>query len=191
MAKVIIETSARHVHLTQEALEVLFGAGATLTEKKRLSQPTEFSTEERVKVVGPKREIPNVMILGPNRSAVQVEVSATDARSLGITPVVRESGDVAGTPGCKLVGPAGELDIAEGVIVAKRHVHMTPAFADEHGFTNGEIINVKVEGTGRSALLGDVVCRVRDTFAEAIHIDTDEANTVSSAPGMMCELIKN
>jgi len=190
MAKVILETSARHVHLTQEALEALFGAGAELHEVKRLSQPTEFSTEERVKIVGPKKEIANVIVLGPNRAAVQVEISATDARSLGIKPVIRESGDVAGSPGCKLVGPKGEYEIAEGVIVAKRHIHMTPPFAETHGFTNGEIIGLKIEGTGRSALLTDVVCRIRDTFAEAAHIDTDEANAVMSGGDLMCELVK-
>jgi putative phosphotransacetylase len=141
-------------------------------------------------VVGPKKQIPNVIVLGPNRAAVQVEISATDARSLGIKPVIRESGDVAGSPGCKLIGPKGEYDIAEGVIVAKRHVHMTPPFAEAHGFTNGEIIGLKIEGTGRDALLGDVVCRIRETFAEAAHIDTDEANAVLSAPGAMCELVK-
>jgi len=189
MAKVIVETSARHVHLTREALEVLFGAGAVLHEKKRLSQPTEFTTEERVTVVGPKKELPNVMVLGPNRSAVQVEVSMTDARSLGITPVIRESGDVAGTPGCKLIGPAGELEINEGVIVAKRHVHMTPKFAEENGFTNGQIIALKVESAGRKAILGDLVCRIRDTFAEAAHIDTDEANAISATPDLTGELI--
>jgi len=189
-AKVIVETSARHVHLTDEALEALFGKGAVLHEIKRLSQPTEFSTEERVTIVGPKKEIPNVIVLGPNRAAVQVEVSMSDARSLGIKPVIRESGDVAGTPGCKLVGPAGEYEIAEGVIVAKRHVHMTPPFAEQHGFTNGEIINIKITGTGRDALLGDVVCRIRETFAEAAHIDTDEANAVSASADLMGELVK-
>ncbi|MCL1823540.1 MAG: phosphate propanoyltransferase [Oscillospiraceae bacterium] len=191
MAKVLIETSARHVHLNDAALEALFGAGAVLHEKARLSQPTEFSTEERVTIVGPKKEIANVIVLGPNRAAVQVEISATDARSLGIKPVIRESGDVAGTPGCKLIGPAGELEIAEGVMVAKRHVHMTTAFAEEHGFTNGEILNLKVEGTGREAVLGDVVCRVRDSFAEAIHIDTDESNAIMATPGITGELMKN
>jgi putative phosphotransacetylase len=119
-----------------------------------------------------------------------VEISASDARSLGIKPVIRESGDVSGTPGCKLVGPAGEYEIAEGVIVAKRHVHMTPPFAEAHGFTNGEIIGLKIEGTGRSAVLGDVVCRIRDTFAEAAHIDTDEANAVWNGADMMGELVK-
>lgn len=189
-AKVIVETSARHVHLTQEALEALFGKGAVLHETKRLSQPTEFATEERVTVVGPKKEISNVIVLGPNRAAVQVEISMSDARSMGIKPVIRESGDVAGSSPCKLIGPAGEYEIAEGVIVAKRHVHMTPPFAEEYGFKNGEIIGVKISGTGRDAVLGDVVCRIRDTFSEAVHIDTDEANGVLASPGLIGELIK-
>lgn len=190
MVKVMIETSARHVHVTEEALETLFGAGAVLHEKKRLSQPTEFACDERVTVIGPKKELTGVSILGPCRKAVQVEISATDARSLGIKPVVKESGDIAGTPGCILKGPAGELEIKEGVIVAKRHVHMTPDFAEKHGFKDKEIISVKIEGTGRSAVLSDVVCRVNPTFAEAMHIDTDEANAIGSSGDLDGELLK-
>ncbi len=190
MAKVIVETSARHVHVTQEAVEILFGDGAVLHEKKRLSQPTEFATEERVDIVGPKKELKNVSILGPCRKATQVEISATDARTLGIAPVIRESGDIAGTPGCKIVGPKGTLEITEGVIVAKRHVHMTPAFAEKNGFKNQDIIKVKISGTGRSAILEDVVCRVNETFAEAMHIDTDEANAVCAFGEIEGELIK-
>jgi putative phosphotransacetylase len=190
MSKILVETSARHVHVTQEALEILFGEGAQLHEKKRLSQPTEFACEERITVVGPKREIKNVSILGPCRAAVQVELSATDARSIGVPAIVRESGDVAGSAPCKLIGPAGELEIAEGVIVAKRHAHMTPAFAEENGLKNGDIISLKFEGTGRSALLGDVVVRVRDSFGNAVHIDTDESNAVSAPAGYMAEIVK-
>ena len=133
--KVLVETSARHVHLTEEQIEVLFGKGAKLTHKKDLSQPGQFACEERVTVVGPKRQIERVIILGPARKAGQVEVSFTDARTLGIDAPVRESGDVAGTPGCKLVGPCGELDLEEGVIVAKRHVHLDPATAAEPPFS--------------------------------------------------------
>jgi putative phosphotransacetylase len=189
MASVLIETSARHVHVTQEVLEALFGAGAVLHEKKRLSQPTEFSCEERIAVIGPKKELQNVSILGPCRAAVQVELSATDARSLGFDVVVRESGDTAGTPGCKLRGPAGEVEVSEGVIAAKRHIHMTPGFAEKNGFANGQTVSVKINGTGRSALLGDVVVRVRDTFTEAMHIDTDESNAVGASAGMFGEII--
>ena len=131
--KVLVETSARHVHLTEDQIEILFGKGATLTHKKDLSQPGQFACEERVTLVGPKKPIANVIILGPARKAVQVEISYTDARTLGIDAPVRESGDVAGTPGCKIIGPAGELDLAEGVIIAKRHVHLDPATAEQFG----------------------------------------------------------
>lgn len=186
----IVETSARHVHVTKEALEVLFGPGAALTHKKDLSQPGEFATEERVTVVGPKREIAGVSILGPTRAATQVELSATDARSIGIAPTVRESGSIEGTPGCKLVGPKGELELKEGVIVAKRHIHLTPENAAELGVNNKDIVWVKMDTEGRKAILGDVVVRVSEKFAPAMHIDTDEANAVSSAPGLMGEIIK-
>ena len=133
MSKVLVETSARHVHLTEEQIEILFGKGATLTKKKDLSQPGQFACEERVTVVGPKKEIAGVSILGPARKAAQVEVSLTDARTLGIAAPVRESGDIAGTPGCKLVGPCGEIELSEGVIAAKRHIHLSPEDAEKFG----------------------------------------------------------
>lgn len=123
---ILVETSARHVHVTEADLETLFGKGYQLTVKKELSQPGQYASNERVTVVGPKKELANVSILGPCRSATQVELSMTDARSIGIVAPVRESGDVAGSAGCKLVGPAGEVEIGEGVIIAKRHIHMTP-----------------------------------------------------------------
>jgi putative phosphotransacetylase len=176
----IVETSARHVHVTKETLEVLFGAGHELTKKKDLSQPGQFACEERVTVVGPKKELANVSILGPCRSADQIELSATDARSIGIAAPVRESGDVAGSGACKLVGPCGEVDVSEGVIVAKRHIHLTPADAEELGVTNGEIVAVKIESADRSAILCDTVCRVSENYARAMHIDTDESNAVGA-----------
>lgn len=188
--KILIETSARHIHVTQEALEALFGKGAALTKKKDLSQPGQFACEERVTIVGPKKELANVSILGPVRSATQVELSATDARSIGIPIVIRESGDIAGTPGCKIVGPAGEIEIAEGVIVAKRHVHLTPETAEKLGVKNKDIVWVKAETDGRTALLGDVVIRVSDQFADAMHIDTDESNAIAATPNLMGEIIK-
>ena len=123
-AEFIVETSARHVHVTQETLEILFGKGATLTKKKDLSQPGQFASEQRVEVVGPKKSLANVSILGPVRKANQVELSATDARSIGIVAPIRESGDIAGSGACKLVGPCGEVELSEGVIVAKRHIHL-------------------------------------------------------------------
>ena len=142
--KVLIETSARHVHVTQEALETLFGAGYELTKKKDLSQPGQFACEERVQVIGEKSSFPAVSILGPVRPACQVEISASDARSIGVKAPVRESGDIAGSGACKLVGPKGEVELKEGVIIAKRHIHMTPADAEEFGVKNGQIVKLEV-----------------------------------------------
>ncbi len=179
--KILVETSARHVHVTQETLNVLYGEGYELTVRKMLSQPGQFASGEKVKVVGPKGEL-NCSILGPCRNANQVEISLTEARQLGIAAPVRESGDIEGTPGCKLVGPAGEVEIDCGVIAAKRHVHMTTADAEKYGVENGQIVQVAVEGNnGRALTFGDVVVRVSDSYALAMHIDTDESNA-SGAP---------
>ena len=188
--KVLVETSARHVHLSKETLEVLFGEGYELTKKKYLSQTGQFACEERVTVVGPKKELAGVSILGPARKADQVELSATDARSIGLPIVIKESGDLAGTPGCKLVGPKGEVEIKEGVIVAKRHIHMTTKDAEEFGLSNGQVVGVKVESNDRSLTFGDVVVRVRDDFALAMHIDTDESNAACVAPGTYGVIVK-
>ena len=174
----IVETSAKHLHICEADLEVLFGKGHTLTPIKDLSQPGQFACEERVTVVGPKRELKNIRILGPARKDTQVELSATDCRTAGIDAVVRESGDIAGTPGCKIVGPCGEVELKEGVIVAKRHIHMTCADAKEYGVENGQIVDVKVESDERTLTFGDVVVRVSDSYALAMHIDTDESNAV-------------
>ena len=188
--KVLVETSARHIHLTEEHIEALFGKGATLTKKKDLSQPGQYACEERCTIVGPKKSIPNVIILGPARPASQVEVSFTDARTLGIAAPVRESGDVAGTPGCKLVGPCGEVDLESGVIVAKRHVHITPEDAEAFGVADKEIVSVKIESNDRSTIFGDVVIRVSPKFATAMHIDTDEANAACAFGECYGEIIK-
>lgn len=174
--KVMVETSAHHVHVTKETFETLYGKGATLTNKKNLSQPGQFACAEKVTVVGPRGEM-NMSILGPERSANQVEISLTDARKLGIAAPVRESGDIAGTPGCKLVGPAGEVEIECGVIAAKRHIHLDPATAEEFGLADKQIVSVKVgESSGRATVFGDVVIRVSESYAPAMHIDTDESN---------------
>lgn len=173
---VLVETSARHVHLTEEHIKILFGEGATLTVKKPLSQPGQFACEERVTLVGPKKSIPNVIILGPARSATQVEVSLTDARTLGVDAPVRESGDIAGSGACKIVGPCGEVEISEGVIAAKRHIHLTPADAEAFGVEDKQIVSVKISSADRSTIFGDVVVRVSPKFAAAMHIDTDESN---------------
>ncbi len=188
--KFIVETSARHVHLTQEHLEALFGKGATLTHKKDLSQPGQFACEERVTIVGPKRELAGVSILGPVRPATQVELSATDARSIGVDAPIRESGDIAGSGACKIIGPKGEIEISEGVIVAKRHIHLTPADAEELGVKDKEIVWVKLDTNGRKAIFGDVVVRVSDKFARAMHIDTDESNAVSAPRSLEGEIVE-
>lgn len=186
----IVETSARHVHVTQEHLEILFGKGYELTKKKDLSQPGQFACEERVTVVGPKKELAGVSILGPVRPATQVELSATDARSIGIAAPIKESGDIAGSGACKLIGPAGEVEISEGVIVAKRHIHLTPADAEELGVKDKDVVWVKVTTPERSAVLGDVVCRVSDSYARAMHIDTDESNAIGAPRELYGEIVE-
>lgn len=188
--KFIVETSARHVHVTQEDLETLFGKGAELHKKKDLSQPGQFACEERVDLVGPKKTIPNVSILGPVRPASQVEVSLSDARTLGAAAPVRESGDVAGSGAIKLVGPKGEVELKEGLIAAKRHIHMVPEDAQRLGVENGEIVNVKLDTQGRSLIFGDVVVRVSPKFKLAMHIDTDESNAAACAGEVFGEIVK-
>ena len=198
--KILVETSARHIHLTQEAVEALFGAGHTLTKKKDLSQPGQFACEEKVTVVnkcvdkrtGAEVEKPLTMsVLGPVRPETQVEVSFTDARTLGVSAPVRESGDVAGTPGAKLVGPAGEYVIDHGIIVAKRHIHLTPENAADLGVENGQIVKVLVDtGAGRKTMFDDVVIRVKSSFAPAMHIDTDECNASAAFGVVYGEIIK-
>ena len=187
--KVLVETSARHIHVTEQTLKKLFGEQAKLTPKKELSQPGQYAAEERVTVVGPKKAIPNVTILGPCRKIDQVEISATDARTLGIPIVIRESGDIAHTPGCKLIGPAGEVDLDEGVIVAKRHIHATVAEAADMGLKDKQIVQVKVTNNDRTLIFGDVVVRVRDDFSLAMHIDTDESNAGSVGSNVYGEII--
>lgn len=189
MAKVLIETSARHVHLSKEHIDKLFGEGHELTFKKALSQPGQFACEERVTVVGEKKEIKNVSILGPARSATQVEISLTDARSIGCVAPIRESGDIAGSGACKIIGPCGEIEISEGVIAAKRHIHLTPEAAKEMGVSDKQIVNVKIDSDGRKTIFGDVVIRVSDKFSPAMHVDTDESNAAGVVPGMMVEVL--
>ncbi|MFA6842977.1 MAG: phosphate propanoyltransferase [Bacilli bacterium] len=176
MKKVLVETSARHVHVNEETFLKLFGNDAELEVKKMLSQPTQFASQQKVTLVGPKNSIERVSILGPFRGKNQVEVSATDARTLGIKTEVRESGHIDGTPGLKLVGPKGEVDLKEGLIIAKRHIHATPEDATELGVKNGQIVKVKIEGGQRQIIFDDVVVRVSPRFKFAMHIDTDEAN---------------
>ena len=188
--KVLVETSARHVHVTREALNILFGEGYELTVKKMLSQPGQYASAERIDVVGPKKTLTGVSILGPVRPETQVELSLTDARSIGVTAPVRESGDIAGSGACKLVGPKGEVVLEKGVIAAKRHIHMTPADAEAFGCKDKDVVSVKIDSDGRALVFGDVVVRVSPSYALAMHIDTDESNAGCVAPGTMGEVIK-
>ena len=178
MNKVIIETSARHIHLTREHIDILFGEGYQLTKKKDLSQPGQFACAEKVRVEGTKGAgaFPGISVLGPERKASQVEISLTDARTIGVQAPVRESGDIAGSGSCKLVGPKGEVELTEGVIAAMRHLHITPEDAAEMGVQDKQIISVETNCGGRALTFGDVVVRVSDKFATRMHIDTDEAN---------------
>lgn len=189
MKKILIETSARHVHLSPAHLNILFGEGYVLTNKKDLSQPGQFACEERVTLSGPKGDIKNVSILGPTRKDTQVEVSFTDARTLGLVPPVKESGDITETPGIKLIGPKGEVSLDKGVIVAKRHIHLTPQDSSDFGVKDKQQVNVRVINDNRSVIFGDVVVRVNENFAAAMHIDTDEANAAGISGCVNGEII--
>ena len=191
MNKVLVEISARHVHLSQKDLEILFGKGYELTVKKMLSQPGQFACEEKVNVVGPKGEIKNISILGPTRPDTQIEISLTDARSLGIAAPVRESGDIKGTPGCTLIGPKGQVEIEYGVVAAKRHIHMTPEDAVAFNVKDKEIVKVKIETKDRTTIYDDVVIRVHENFSTAMHIDTDEANAAGICGETYAIIIKD
>ena len=192
MAQFIIETSARHIHVTKETLEALFGEGAELTIRKMLSQPGQFASGEKLEVVGPKCVL-KASILGPVRKENQVELSYSDARTIGVVAPLRESGDVKGSAPCTLRNPENgkEVVIQEGVIIAKRHVHMTPADAETFNVSNGEIVNVKVVNeTGRAIIFGDTVVRVSPTYALAMHVDTDEANAGALSGVVYGEIVK-
>ena len=187
---ILVETSARHVHLSQKDVETLFGEGYTLTKKKDLSQPGQYACEERVTIVGEKNQIKNVIVLGPARQQTQVELSLTDARRAGIKALIRESGDLEGTFGCTILGPKGEVSIKEGVIAAKRHIHMTCADAKEFDVQDKDVVSLKIDTDDRSLVFGDVVVRVSDKFALACHLDTDEANAAGIAGSTQGTLIK-
>ncbi len=189
--KILVETSARHIHLTEEAVVALYGEGAELIVKKMLSQPGQFATaNEKIKLVGPKGEM-MVSVLGPTRKDNQIELSYTDARALGLKDVpVRESGDVAGTPGLKMVGPAGEITVDAGAIIAMRHIHMTPADAEGLGVTNGQVVKVKINSQ-RTTIFDDVVVRVSPSYALAMHIDTDECNAAAAFGEIYGEIVKD
>lgn len=183
-----INVSARHIHLSQEHVEALFGPGYALTKLKDLKQPGQFAANEQVAVIGPKGSFPKVRILGPARGNSQLEISMTDSRTLGVPGVVRMSGKIEGTPGIILEGPKGRIELTRGVIVAARHIHMTPADAEEYGVTDGQAVRVKTTGS-RPLTFDDVVIRVNPNFALEMHIDTDEANAAGLKDGAPGEIL--
>lgn len=185
-----VEASGRHVHLSRKELDALFGTGYELTKVKDLSQPGQYASKERLTVVGPKGAYHNVVILGPVRKESQVEVSLTDCLQLGVKAPIRESGDIEGTPGIVLVNGDKSVSLDKGLIVAKRHVHMTPEDAEKLGVKNHDIVKVKVEGA-RPLIFDDVVIRVSPKFATYMHIDYDEANACGFSKGIRGRIIKD
>jgi acetate kinase len=179
---ILIEVSAHHIHLSQEHVEALFGSGHQLTKQADLSQPGQYACKEQVTIVGPKGRIERVRVLGPTRKATQIEIAMTEQYKLGVLPPIRESGDIRGTPGCILEGPAGSVTIDKGLICALRHVHMTPADALRYGVKDKCTVRVRVPG-GRELSFGDVRIRVDSSYALAMHIDTDEANAANLRTG--------
>lgn len=188
--KIKIEVSARHVHLSQKDMEILFGKNYKLNISKNLSQPGQYACIERVNIIGTKGEIKNVAVLGPCREKTQVEISLTDSIKLGIKGVIRESGELDDTPGCIIQGPVGEVNLTHGVIVAKRHIHMTQKDAELLNLNDGMTCKVKIADGCRKLILDDVVVRINDKFSLAMHVDTDEANAFGYIKDMFGELLK-
>ena len=187
----VVNISARHVHLTQEHVEILFGPGAKLTPEKDLYQDGYYAAKETVAVVGPRRRmLPNVRVLGPCRSDSQVELAFTDGISLGIDLPVRISGDVKGTPGCVLMGPHGVVELKQGVIRAMRHVHMGPEDLEYYGVKDGEMVHLRVESPGCTTVLEDLAVRAGKGIKLEVHLDTDEGNAVNLEKATKVELVK-
>jgi len=185
---VVIEGSGKHCHVTRETLDILFGKGFELEVKKMLTQPGQFATPHKITVVGPRKSA-ELSIIGPCRKADQIELSMTDATALGFTAPIRESSDVKGSPGCKIIGPKGEVDISEGVIIAKRHVHLTPEDAEKFGIKDKQIIKVRTSGE-RALIFDDVVARVNPEYATFMHIDYDEFNAAAiTGPNPLGEIL--
>lgn len=178
--KIPIETSARHIHISEEDFKKLFGDDAELTYVHELSQPGQYLCKERITVVGPRGRFENVAILGPYRRDTQVEISVTDTRKIGVPSVIRQSGHIEGTPGCQLIGPKGSIELEKGVIVAKRHIHMTPVEASRAHVKDNDEVFVIMESYERGLIFADVVVRVSPAFRLAMHVDTDEANAFAN-----------
>ncbi|KFZ22129.1 propanediol utilization phosphotransacylase [Thermotoga neapolitana LA10] len=187
---IIVGVSNRHVHLSREDLETLFGKGYELTPVKELRQPGQYAAKETVTIVGPKGAIENVRVLGPVRKETQVEISRTDAFRLGVRPPVRDSGDLEGTPGIVIIGPNGILVKEKGVIIAKRHIHMHPKDAEHYGVKDKDIVKVIVESGDRRLIFDDVLIRVREDFALEFHVDTDEANAAMLNTGDLVYIVE-
>lgn len=186
----LVNVSARHAHLTQEAVEILFGKGHKLTVHKELYQAGQFAAKESVTLIGPRsRIISNLRILGPCRADNQVELALTDARALGFDVPIRNSGQIDETPGCMLMGPAGFFEMTHGVIRAARHAHMSPADAEFYGVKNGDFMKLRVEGEN-SIVFEKILCRVSDELKLEVHIDTDEGNACDLNANSICSLIK-
>ncbi|EJW15519.1 phosphate propanoyltransferase [Paenibacillus alvei] len=188
MKNVPVGVSARHIHLTQEHIEILFGKGYQLTEFKPLSQPGQYAANETVEVVGSKGSFNKVRILGPARPASQLEISRTDSFAIGVKAPVRESGDIEGTPGILVKGPAGEVELQDGVIVAARHIHFHTSDAEKWGIQDKQKLRVRVGGE-RGVVFENVIARVSEKFALDMHIDTDEANAAGVKNGDTAEII--
>lgn len=184
-----VNMSNKHVHITKEHLEILFGAGHELTKTKDLSQPGQFACEEKVDIVGPKSTLKGVRILGPVRPETQIEISAFDARTLGVEAVVRASGNTNGTPGCTLVGPKGQITLDKGLIVAARHIHFHTDDAPKFGVKDKDIVKVRV-GNERALVFENVVVRVHPSYALDMHIDIEEGNAAGIKNGTQGEIIK-
>lgn len=185
-----IGISARHVHVSKEDLERLFGKGYELTHYKNLSQPGQFAAQEKLDIIGPKGKISSVRILGPIRSESQVEVAYSDLRTLGVSTEVRSSGDIRNTPGITLKGPQGEITLLKGLIIAERHIHMTPLDAKLYGVSNGEKVSLIVEGV-KAGVLDNITIRVSENYALDCHLDTDDANAFIIRQGQKLKMIKN
>ncbi len=189
MSKMIpVGISNRHIHLSEEDLFALFGEQYALTNLKDLSQPGEFAAKETVTIAGPKGQISRVRILGPVRQATQLEISMSDSILLGIPAPIRMSGDLAGTPGIEIIGPQGSIKLNQGVIIAQRHIHMTPKDAETFGVKDQEAVCVKTSGI-RSLIFDQVMIRVSDQFSLEMHLDIDEANAAGLRNGDRVELI--
>lgn len=184
-----VEASGRHIHLCKEHIDILFGEGYVLTKVKDLSQPGQYACKERVTITGPKGSISNVIVLGPARPETQVEVSLTDSSALGLKIPVKESGAITNTPGITISTERGSVVIDKGLIVAKRHIHITPKDAEKFGVKNQEIVSVEVLGK-RPLIFEDTVIRVSDKFETYMHIDYDEANACGFTNGTLCRIVK-